>query len=191
MKLVAVFQEEQLLDVIYIDTDGGFGFYHLEEENYQPIIETDVNFDGKTDILIFKGNYGNVAYEKYVCYLGTTDGIVYCPSFETICYPEVDAKKQVIRGFLRDSAASHTGEVYEYINGAFVETERMTLGNTSRDENGTWHDESWNVWIIEKQIDGQLVVTDTFSEKNMNEAEKADLLKTLKGFESYYSLYSE
>lgn len=183
MKIVAVFQEEWLLEVICIDTGDGFGFFHIEEKNYKPVIETDVNFDGKTDILIFKGNYGNVAYEKYVCYLGTEDGIVYCPSFEDICYPEINEERQFIEGFLRDSAVSHSGCVFRYIEGAFIEVERITH-ELECDADGN----EFYLWTVEKLVDGQLIVTDVFSEEGMTEAEKEALLETLKTFDSYYSL---
>lgn len=186
MKIVAVFLDELLLEVICIDTGDGFGYYHIEEKNYKPAIETDVNFDGKTDILIFKGNYVNVAYEKYVCYLDTEDGIVYCPSFEDVCYPEINEERQFIEGFLRDSAVSHSGCVFRYIEGAFIEVERITHELECDAEGNEFY-----LWTVEKRIDGQLVVTNIFSEEGMAEAEKADLRETLKTFESYYSLYSE
>ncbi len=185
-KVVVVLKEDKILDIFFLDSEGCFNFYHLEEDNYIPIQETDVNFDGKTDVLIFRGAYGNVCYNMYSCYLGTEDGLVHCPSFDYIADPEVNAEKQFIRSWSRESAVEHAGSIYKFIDDAFVMTEKLSV---KYDEDAAGN--PFDKWTLEQRIDGEWVVTGVFSEEGMTDAEKEDLWETLKTFDSYYSLFSE
>lgn len=181
VKVVAVFEKDNgsLKEIIYIDSEGGFTLYNLGE-NYIPIKEADVNFDGKKDILIFKGNAGKEGYQTYTCYLGTDDGIVYCPEFEEIADPVIHTDKQIIQSGWQNNIASRTGLVYQYIDGELVDVEYLTWSERT-DEDGNFYNE----WVLERPADGELVVIETFSDKGMSETEKAELLKTLKTLDSY------
>ena len=156
--------------------------------NYQPVIEEDVDFDGDKDVLILCGGYRN---QYYQCYLN--DGWYYevMPAFSHILNPEIDAELQGIRGYAKDGAVSHSGTVYQYIDGKLEIVEQMTEIFYIEDENGKIKDWESSYWVVEKRIDGKLVITDTFSEEGMTEAEKEDLRETLRTFDSYYSLYSK
>lgn len=184
MKVVVVFQESEILDIFFIDSNDGLSFYHLEEDRYIPIQEKDVNFDGKDEILIFRGSYGNKGYGYYNCYFITEDGFVHCPSFDYIADPKINTEKQLIESWSCNSAVEHAGIIYEFIDGTFVRTEQLTYTYGIFEKDGT----EFVIWILEKRIDGQMVVVETFSEEGMTDAEKANLLEILKTFDSYYAI---
>ena len=180
-KAVTIFEKEDavLKEMVYIDPEDSFTLSNLGE-NYIPIKEMDVNFDGKKDILIFKGSYGKNGYEKYACYLGSDDGITYCPSFEEICDPAISIEKKIIQGAWRNHIASRTGLAYQFIDGTFVDVERLTW-TLREDENGN----EYNEWVLERLVDGKLTVIETLSEEGMTQTEKATLRKQLESLDSY------
>ena len=193
MQLVFVVNGIEVVDIIsvYANVHDMFSSI-LADKKYAPVLEADVNFDGKEDLLIYCGGSGVRYVESYECYLQTNyDGFENCPSYGYIPNPKIDAELKGIRGYIQDGAMSHSGTVYQYIDGNFEIVEQMTEFFYIEDENGNIKDWESSYWVVEKLIDGQLVITDTFSEEGMTEAEKEILRETLRTFDSYYSLYSK
>ena len=92
--------------------------------SYRPNMETivsfaDVNFDGKQDLLICKGEYGAVGTMYYDCYLYSQDGYTFCESFSDIPNPVADAERHVIISTYRQSGTESMTETYVYKDGAF------------------------------------------------------------------------
>ena len=114
------------------------------------IREADVDFDGKNDILIWKGHFGTQGAIAFACYLQRNDGFEDCPSFENIPNPAIDADEKVILGSWRNWAASHSSAIYRFVDGEFIETERLTSTvDTSIKEKDVI------VWTDEIFIDGK------------------------------------
>ena len=179
IKMVGVFDEGKMLNILYVESDGALG-------NDEPIKEADVNFDGETDILVSRGVFGTMNYRKYTCYFGGQGGLTleYCPSFDEILNPEVDTEKKFIRSWSRDTGSTHSGCIYEFIDGAFIKTEELT-SSAKWDEDG----KEISYWTIEKYIDGQMVVVETFLETGLTEEKRKELYEKLKTYESYHSFF--
>ena len=127
------------------------------------VLETDINFDGANDILLWLGHFGNQGLIRYACYLQTNDGFIICPSFTKIMNPAVDTEGKVILSSWRNMAVSHSWAIYDYINGEYVETERLTEEPASSDNN----DESivWS-WTDEVFANGEWQVREYFTEND-------------------------
>ena len=88
----------------------------------------DVNFDGKDDILVNLGRYGNQMIQYYDCLIWDETKKLYRKdeSFKQIENPQIDSKKRCIFSSSRISAASYSYKRFEFIDGHFVETATLT-----------------------------------------------------------------
>jgi preprotein translocase subunit SecE len=96
------------------------------------LIIADVNFDGRNDILIKQGHFGNQGFVLYTCFFFFFFFYVLNRSFSSIRNPSLDTTNSRILTSWRNHAASHSWAMYSYINGVFTETERLT-----------WEPEAW------------------------------------------------
>lgn len=88
----------------------------------------DVNFDGKDDILVNLGQYGNQMIQYYYCLVWDETKNLYRrdESFKQIENPQINKEKQCIFSSSRISAASYSYKRFEFIGGHFVETATLT-----------------------------------------------------------------
>ena len=88
----------------------------------------DVNFDGKDDILVNLGQYGNQMIQYYDCLVWDETKNLYRrdESFKQIENPQINKEKQCIFSSSRISAASYSYKRFEFIGGHFVETATLT-----------------------------------------------------------------
>ncbi len=84
----------------------------------------DVNFDGKDDILVNLGQYGNQMIQYYDCHVWDETKNLYRrdESFKQIENPQISKEKQCIFSSSRISAASYSYKRFEFIDGRFMET---------------------------------------------------------------------
>lgn len=128
------------------------------------VLEVDVNFDDKNDILFWLGHFGAQGLIRYDCVLNTDGEFIYCPSFSSISNPAVDEENQVILSSWRNWAASHSYAMYYFIDGAYIEMERLTE-EPLRDEN---LNELWT-WTDEIFVDGEWKLREYFTEADYDD----------------------
>lgn len=162
---IVVLKDNEHVTVLRVDCDPYGDKY--DRDFKQIVVEEDVNFDGKNDILILDGHYGNQGFVTYTCYLQTESGFEICPSFSKIVNPSVNSEDEVILSFERIWAASHGWEMYYYIDGEFVGREILTEEPANQSYSSS-EDIVWS-WTIEEYIDGKWVVTDHFTEEDYDE----------------------
>ena len=88
----------------------------------------DVNFDGKDDILVNLGRYGNQMIQYYDCFVWDETKKQYRKdeSFKQIENPQINNEKQCVFSSSRISAASYCYKRFEFIDGRFMETAALT-----------------------------------------------------------------
>ena len=90
------------------------------------LVITDANFDGEKDILVSQGHFGAQGLVTFACYLGNNGTYELNESFSTIMNPSLDVQNHKVLSTWRNMAVSHSWAMYSYIDGEFVETERLT-----------------------------------------------------------------
>ncbi|MDR1617192.1 MAG: hypothetical protein LBR98_09320 [Syntrophomonadaceae bacterium] len=90
------------------------------------LIITDANFDGRKDVLVSQGQFGNQGLARFACFLDGDGSYSLNGGFSDIANPAIDRQSQKILSSWRNSAASHSWAMFSYINGEFIETERLT-----------------------------------------------------------------
>lgn len=145
--------------------------------------ECDVNFDGKNDILICLGHFGNQGAITWKCFLSSDSGFLHCKSFTDIANPAIDSDNQLIRSVWRNSAASHGWGLYRFIENEFVLTECLT------EEGIEWkEDKPVFGWRDEILVNGEWQMRESFTEKDSD----AETIKNkLYGPDSYWALGDE
>lgn len=147
------------------------------------VIEADVNFDGKNDILICLGHFGAQMAVAYKCFLSGDGNFVYCPSFEYIPNPSLDSVNKVVRSQYRNWAASHSWSIYRFLDGEFVMAECFTEEPVELDgdrEIWTWKDEIF--------VDNEWQTREYFTEDDFD---SETLYNKLYGPDSYWKLGDE
>ena len=87
------------------------------------VYETDVNFDGHPDVLLFRGVLGAQGIDFYDCWISDGSRLVRCEGFEEIPNPYVDAGNKLIYGHVRDGAAAYYTLQYRVDGTKVVQTE--------------------------------------------------------------------
>ena len=113
------------------------------------LVLADVDFDGRSDLLVCLGHFGAQGLVRYECFLQREDGFVLRESFHDIPNPSIDAENQMILCQMRHSALSHGWGKYAYQNGAFVQVAYLTeepcpesLGKEESDLIWQWTEET-------------------------------------------------
>ena len=86
-------------------------------------METDVNFDGHPDVLLFMGVLGAQGIDFYDCWISDGSRLVRCEGFEEIPNPYVDSESKLIYGHVRDGAAAYYDLQYRVDGAKVVQTE--------------------------------------------------------------------
>ena len=142
--------------------------------------EIDVDFNGKNDILLWLGHFGNQGYISYACYLNKGNDFIECPSFSDIRNPAVDAENHVILSSWRNWAASHSYAIYYFIDGEYIEMERLTEEQITT-ENG---EKIWT-WTDEIFVNGNWQVREYFTEKDYD---KETIYEKVRGVNSHWGI---
>ena len=87
------------------------------------VMETDVNFDGHPDVLLFRGVLGAQGINFYDCWISDGSRLVRCEGFEEIPNPYVDTESKLIWGHVRDGAAAYYDLLYRVEGTKVVQTE--------------------------------------------------------------------
>ncbi|MCL2046019.1 MAG: hypothetical protein FWG88_06500 [Oscillospiraceae bacterium] len=153
------------------------------------LILVDVDFDGNNDILVMQGHFGNQGLVTYDCYLNRGDTYVRNESFSHISNPSHDVLNSKILSVWRNWAASHSWAMYSYINGEFVETDRLTtepeIYGEMRDDGLGVEVEVWKI-TIERFYDGMIESDSYFSNEYTDEEWNAMFYQE----DSYWGLLS-
>jgi len=118
------------------------------------VIEVDLNFDGRNDILLSRGISMTTTcsrFRTYNAFLQMDDQLAYMPSFSTICSPYLDRENQRILAVQRvGETCSHVGNrMYELIDHEWVLFRELVFGNRIEDRryvtermmvNGQWQE---------------------------------------------------
>jgi len=128
------------------------------------VLERDVNFDGKNDVLFRLGHFGSAI--AYSCYLQDDGNFIECPSFAEIPNPAVDDEGKMILGSVRNSAVSNTYSIYHFVDGEYIQTERLT-----QDLINTENKEAITTWTEETFINGQWELREYLTDENYSEEE--------------------
>lgn len=88
----------------------------------------DVNFDGRDDMLVDLGMYGNQMVQYYDCFIWDDIKMRYIhdKSFKQIGNPQINSEKRCIYSSSRISAASYSYKRFEFIGEHFAETVVLT-----------------------------------------------------------------
>lgn len=89
------------------------------------LVYTDVDFDGKPDLLVCSGHWGSQGALHYDCFVRREKGFERCASFGEIRNPGVDTEHKQILSSWRIWAAAHGWGVYEYRDGGYVLTKTL------------------------------------------------------------------
>ena len=164
---IVVLKNNSIVTVLRDYKDDYADIFDSENEIKNRLVEKDVNFDGKNDILLFRGHYGNQGFVSYSCYLQTENKFELCESFSEIPNPVIDKENKVILCYWRNWAASHSIGKYYFIDGKFIEKERLTEEpiETYSDEEET----KWS-WTIEEFSNGKWVKKEYFTEENYEDS---------------------
>ena len=120
-------------------------FHEGESWNPKGLYLIDVDFDGKNDILVQNGHFGNQGLINYTCYLNRDGEYVLCKSFTEIPNVAVNEKNKVILGCWRNYAVSHSYAMYSFIKDEFVMTHRLT----EEPVNSSYTNESDILWGLD------------------------------------------
>lgn len=85
------------------------------------IVEVDVNFDGKKDLLIFQGRFGVQSIASYKCYLNNEEGTSGQPfkileGFSDIANPSFNHNKKLIQSCNMENANTYVYSIYKITN---------------------------------------------------------------------------
>lgn len=124
--------------------------------------EADVDFDGQTDILIYRGTFGAQQAAKYSCYTREDGRFVLRPGFEEILNPSIDQSNRTILSSWRNDAASYANAMYRFQDGDFAQTDELTRE----------YDADGNIaWIVKQRINGVWQVVDQFTNQDRTSEE--------------------
>lgn len=100
--------EAGINQTIPISIDEGSNYYPPDGTGV--MYEVDANFDGKMDLMIYRGSFGAQSVAYYDCYLNRDDHFERVNGFDEIPEPVIDDENKVILGHIRDGAECY----YEY-----------------------------------------------------------------------------
>lgn len=85
------------------------------------VVEEDIDFDGKNDLLIFQGRFGVQGIASYKCYLNNENGtsgeaFKIIDEFKDIPNPSFDHNKKLIQSCNRENASSYVYSIYKITN---------------------------------------------------------------------------
>lgn len=177
--------------IISVKAEGGYATWVLAKNKFEYV---DVNFDGRSDLLICTGHHGNQGLLTYYCFIQTKDGFEEVPSFTDIPNPSVDAEHKLILSQWRNSASSHSWAEYQYLDNTYVLyrelTEYAEAGNSGED---VW------VWTVNGEVIGRSdkltpeEIDDLIYNENSEWGISQDRWRTLynSGLTTDFSIYGE
>lgn len=125
-------------------------------ENRIRIYLADANFDGKQDILIYNGQFGNTGNINFTCFLNDGGSYERCESFSYIPNPALDSQNKKILSAWRNWAASHSWAMFTYDGTEYVMTDCVTEEPSNSIEN-VWQ------YTIEKRVNNKMQEVEVFT----------------------------
>lgn len=165
---IVVLKNNSVVTVLRDYKDDYGLIFDMDNEIKNMLVEKDVNFDGKNDILLFRGHYGTQSAFRYSCYLQTENKFELCESFSEILNPVIDNDNNVILSYWRNYAVSHSISKYYFIDGEFIEKEILTEEpiNDTLEE-----DEIQFCWTLKEFLNGKWVEKGYFTEENFKDSQ--------------------
>jgi len=115
----------ELVDIYQYDISANEVSPTIHENIAAGVVLLDVDFDGVTDVLLFRGHQGNQGVVTYFAFLKRSGR--YVPTnFDEIPFPTIDVEGHRIMGSIRNWAASHSWFVYAFIDDHFVMVDSFT-----------------------------------------------------------------
>lgn len=96
-----------------IETEIDPGSCYFPEDGTGVLREEDVNFDGRKDIVIYKGSLGAQGFEQCDCYLNDGEKFIPCKGYDEIPNPNPDEQSEKVYGTVRDGADRYYELTYE------------------------------------------------------------------------------
>lgn len=138
-----------------LDTEAEEGIY-LGDARSDYFEIKDINFDGKEDITLQTGHYGNqgIVFEFGWIWSEKEQDYLLSDSYFQIGNPDVDEEQKIVRSSWRNSAVSHGWGIYGYENGQFVLQSRLTEDLLREEEilQGFDVPEAGEVWCWTEEI---------------------------------------
>lgn len=122
----------------------------------------DVDFDGKNDILIDNGHFGNQGFVTFTCFLNENDQYNKCDSFSNIINPSIDITNKKILTSWRNWAASHSWAMYSYDGTQYIMTDCLTEEAITSAQSSSSDEETWG-YTIEQLKDGTMQEIESFT----------------------------
>lgn len=131
-----------VFDIAVLDKESGEELQRIPVvDNYEGdwtsreiriIEEGDADFDGKPELLVYRGKFGNQAARSYFCYHWVEAECRYIEyeDFRGIENPHIDEEAQVVRGSSRGGASTHYEYAYVFRNGEFILVEEKVREST-------------------------------------------------------------
>ncbi len=150
---------------------GGLGGY---SSNRLRIV--DVNFDGKDDILVNNGHFGNQGLVTYTCFLNKDGAYERNESFADISNPAVDNENKKILSTWRNWAASHSWAMYVYDGTDYVMTDCLTEEEIISYSSGNEQNEEVWQYTIEQLAGNEMVKDEVFTTQNYSDEEIDEMI---------------
>jgi hypothetical protein len=100
------------------------------------LIIADVNFDGRWDILVKQGHFGNQGFVAFSAFIYNDGKYEQNSCFSSISNPAIDVENERILSMWRNWSASHSWAKYTYENGEFVMTDILITSPEEWGERG-------------------------------------------------------
>jgi len=134
---IVVIKDGEVLDIIY-NRDRW-------SENIS-VLEMDVDFDGKMDIVIFLGYDGAQGARTYNIYLQRDKGFLSAPIL--VSNPIFDIENQLVLTTWRNAAWSHSRFIYRFVGDEFVAVEHLLTEIVPSEEEGVSDQYLWHHTIL-------------------------------------------
>lgn len=136
----------------------------------------DVNFDGKDDILVDNGHFGNQGLVTYTCFLNTGGAYEKNESFTDISNPAIDVKNEKILSVWRNWAASHSWAMYVYDGTDYIMADCLTEETiTSYIEGTDLNEDVWQ-YTIEKRVKNEMEVIEIFTTQDYTDEQIREMV---------------
>ena len=96
-----------------ITAEIDLGSIYYPESGEEMFYEDDVNFDGLSDLIIYRSTMGAQGAQYCDCYVNAGDRFIRCEGFEEIPNPVPYKESHIVYGHIRDGAEQYYEMTYE------------------------------------------------------------------------------
>lgn len=164
-------KEEYYFEIVILEKEKVIQIIRQEQQEYvslkpsleRLISEVDINFDGKNDILIHRGNFGTQGASGYTCYLNQGEKFIEFSPFQIIFNPKINKEKKLIQGSNRESAIIYSHDMYEFIEGELIHSHSLILDYEQKiATEKQWKNQEWVVVYEYKDWEKEIYAEDTY-----------------------------